>query len=191
VKKNIFLILSLFLLLFIVYKAWFFPGLIAAGDLWSISQEQFSLYTLQPFAWSPQLNNGFGGNSIFLLWNYLFLAFPIYFWGKLFQAPFETVERLGYLLPLLFIIILSSFVWARHFFKKNFFLQILSFLIFFFNTYILMIISGGQLGVAFAYSFAPLVVLSFIKLLGKSNVRQMLLTGLLFSIQVSFDLRIA
>src|SRR3989344_3520047 len=197
IKKNLPLFVVL-LILFVTYRAWLTTNLITAGDFWPLYFDQYDNYRIFPFAWNTALSTGLGGNSVFLLWNHIFLTLPMYFFGTLLHLPYEFAERLGYLFPLLILGFVSTYFWSRHFFKKNNILQTISGLAFSLNTYSLMIIGGGQLGIVFAYFFTPIVVLSFIKLISSPYVgrfkfflRQAIITGVLFVIQLNLDLRMA
>ena len=68
--------------------------------------------------------------------------------------------------------------------------KLLGIFIFVTNSYILLLVSGGQMGIALAYSITPLVSVSFIKI-AVQNLKLSIITGILFSIQVMFDIRIA
>ena len=71
------------------------------------------------------------------------------------------------------------------------------------NTYILMVVAGGQMGIAIAYSIAPLVLTSFIKVIDTilsssrnikyqiSNIKYAIIAGLVLAAQIMFDPRIA
>jgi len=71
--------------------------------------------------------------------------------------------------------------------------QIIGAIMFTTNTYILMVVSGGQMGVALAYSVAPFVLARCIKIIQDSSFSfyNSMLAGLTLALQVMFDPRIA
>lgn len=193
-KKESVIFVVFLLLLFSVFFKWFSLSIITAGDFWPLYTEQYSFYTLTPYAWSSLVGYGLGGNAFYAFWNYILYSYPIIIFGKYLQLSYPLVERLSFLFPLLILLVVSSYVWARYFFKDNIWAIFLSMFIFVFNTYALMAITGGQMGIAFAYATSPLVFYFFIKCFHKRNyfsVFDSVLFGLLLAILISFDLRIA
>lgn len=196
------IIICFFLVItFYIYKAWFFPGFITAGDFWPTYKELYGNSALVPSVWNPLLKNGFGGNASFLLWNYFFFSVPMII-GKYVSVNFEILERAAYFFPYLFLSILSAFIWVRYFFK-NILSQVLGVFIYTLNTYILMVVLGGQLGIAFAYAVAPLTMVAFLavfeqiylsakkQVFSKQLLHKTILAGLALAFQINFDLRIA
>lgn len=202
-SKLIFKLLFIISPLIIIFDEWFSNRLITAGDFWPLYTSQFSNYTFLPHAWNVQLNNGLGGDTILFLWNYFLFNFPIYFLGQVLGLSYPLVERIGFLFPLLILGIISMYVWTLEFFKSNIPLRFISGLIYLTNTYILLIIGGGQMGIIFGYLFAPFIFLYAIKIVNtivaSSNSasyafsRQLfsrsICVGVLFSIEIGFDLR--
>lgn len=70
-------------------------------------------------------------------------------------------------------------------------LSFLSPFVFIFNTYLLMIVGGGQMAIAIAYAIAPLVLGIFIKLIEEEHfdLKKSILTGLIIALQLIFDPR--
>ena len=95
---------------------------------------------------------------------------------EIFHFSWPLIERLFWFWPFLFLVIFCSYRLTRSW---------LGVLIYATNTYILMIVAGGQMGVAMAYALAPLV---FAWLTRKQNF---LMAGFLFGLQTMFDPRLA
>ncbi len=201
--KNYFkLFLFVFILLTLtVFKNWFFLNPLSSGD-WSYNfSESIKTFTIFPYSWFFNLNAGLGGTSLFILSLSSYFLFTTSFLFNFFKIPWVLIERLVWFWPFLLISAFSSYFLFKKLFSEKF--ALLSSFIFLFNSYILMIVGGGQMGVAFAYAMAPLVLYVFIKTIdffnfSKNNIQfsifnfQLpLLSGLLFSILVLFDLRIA
>ncbi|MDP3941292.1 MAG: hypothetical protein Q8Q49_03185 [bacterium] len=113
--------------------------------------------------------------------------------GNLFAAAYgwRAFEVFFFVLPLLVILFISSYLFTRSF---------IGVLVFTLNTYILMIIGGGQFGVAFAYALTPAVIYGFFRLIDNNSygkvgnrafMRTLALTSLTFGAQISIDIRIA
>lgn len=182
------------ILLFLIFKAWFFPGLITGGDFVPYFKSMYSNNSIFLYAWDFKGGIGLGGFVAPLLWIYFSIGIPLTILGKVLGFDWTIIERVYYLFPFLIISLFSSLFLFRKIFPKKNILSLFSCLIFVLNTYILMIISGGQIaGIGMAYAFLPLVFLSFINAMetSKSSFKLSLVFGLLLSLQLLFDIRIA
>ena len=74
VKKDWFLILLLFILIFFVYRGWFYPGVIGKGDLRTWSPQALKENISPPYAWET---NEYGG--IYTIVGIKLLRYPINF----------------------------------------------------------------------------------------------------------------
>lgn len=159
----------------------------AAGDAPFFFAEQLKHLTFFPDLWRGQ--EEFGVSSLPLLWvDYPFrlitfllskLGFSWFFidkfwWGLVFSLAIYGSYQLGKRVGL----------------SKRF--SLISNIIYSTNTYILLLFDGGQIGVALAYAFVPLVLSQILDYLSvKKNKRsEVFKTGLLLSILVFLDLRI-
>ena len=185
VKKKLILLLLFFPILFI-YKNWFTLPFLSAPDFPYFFQETLADYRLTPPVWASTLGIGMGGEMI----NQGLGTF-IYFLVSLFVntlgMPWEVVYKVFIFGLFLVLSVLSSIYLLRTVVGRPTRTQyFLSALLFTANTYILMVVDGGQVGVALAYSVAPLVLASFINL-----IKYPILAGLVLALQVMFDLRVA
>lgn len=118
-------------------------------------------------------------------------------------------EKLLWFWPFIIISFFSSFYFSKKM-MPNSKLTILVPFIFLTNTYTFMLFGGGQMGIAIAYSLAPLVLAGFIKHIDSFvlssqnikhhpfdklrtrmlNIKYFLLTGLFLAVQMMFDPRI-
>ena len=149
------------LLLIRIFYPWFWQGTLSAGDWPYLFAEN-----IKEFSWMPEIR-------------YLWLA-PYYqivtkIVVQYLRVPWEITEKLFWFLPFVLLSLWSSYRLTK---------SALGSLIYTTNTYALMIVGGGQLGVAFAYALAPLV-LKFLM-----ETKKIMLTGLIVALQVSFDPRI-
>lgn len=188
--------LIIFILIFFMFRGWFSFLPLSTGD-WIYRFPQSILeFNFYPYAWSTNLNNGFGSNGVFLLpLNTYFSAGT----GILFAylgIPWVLIEKIMWFWPFIFISALGSFIFFKRFFVNDITLSAVSSLIFTVNTYSFMVTGGGQLGVGMGYSMIPLVFYGFLGILEDIQDKKKILfisilTGVLFSIQIIFDLRIA
>ncbi len=140
--------------------------------------------SIRKLGWLPVVwrqDEGFGTNHTFRLW-----------YDYLLQLVVKILSTLGFswwwIDKLLWIGAAAVAAYASYSFGKQFLpkkFAYLASLIYTTNTYFLMIFGGGQLGVAWGYAIAPLVLESFVT--NASILRRGLLLGLLGMI----DLRIA
>lgn len=181
----------LFLLaLFLVYKAWFFPGLITAGDFWPSFTSMYHERTILLYAWDPVFGNGYGANTIPFLWIYTNIGLFTTVFGIWLNMSWSTLERVGYLYPFLVLSVFSSTILYKYIFPKSTFF-LLAPAIYTLNTYILMVIAGGQIiGIGMAYAILPLIVYFFLKALNNSTVPSALFLGCIIAAQAVFDIRV-
>jgi hypothetical protein len=166
---------------------WFFN----AGDLDFFWKEQ-----IQTFSWLPQIfhtNIGFGVSVLNALWiNYPFLL--IIKTLSSFGIDWFIIEKLFWV-SVLVLALFSSYKLSKYVVRGKIY-AILASVIYTTNTYAILLFGGGQLGVAFAYALSPFVLLHFIKTLDaeieyKRFFSHGFLNGLLFSLLIVFDLRLA
>ena len=156
---------------------WYF----ASGDLDFFWKEQ-----LRVLSWLPQVfrpDQGYGTSSLLSLW----LDYP-------FRLILKILSILGLswfiIEKLLWFAVFALAMYASYRLTKSF----LGVVIYTSNTYFLLLFSGGQLGMALAYGFAPLVLRKFMETIDDSKLfrfRRAIINGLLFALLVVFDLRIA
>ncbi|MDO8657823.1 MAG: hypothetical protein Q7K55_03725 [Candidatus Levybacteria bacterium] len=165
------------LIIIFIFRPWFliWPNL-SSGDWPYLFKE-----TIQGFSFFPDPKS---------LW-----LGPYYQWtSKLFvqylNIPWEFTERFWWFWMFLAISFFSSLFLSKVILGKSKF-NFLYVLIFLTNTYILMIVGGGQMGVALAYAFAPAVLGSFINYLNNNSFKNLTLAGIILAFQIMFDPRIA
>lgn len=153
-----------------IFRSLFFSGTLSAGD-WSYLFPE----NIAEFAFPPH-------------WPFIWIT-PLYqltakIFVQYFGLSWELTERVVWFFPFFILTIFSSWFLAKTLFPKSKIIQFLAPLIFLLNTYILMVVGGGQMGVAMAYALAPLV-------LGLLLEKRMLLMGLAFGAELMFDPRLA
>ncbi len=142
-----------------------------------------------PSAWDSSLNTGLGMQATNTMWitSYLHLSATISSLG----LGWLWTTFLFWLIPIILISILSSYFLSRYVLRnKSPLLSLVSGVIYATNTYFLLIFFGGQLGVAFAYSLAPVVILSYLYYAEKITLSRGILVGIVAAIQLVFDPRL-
>ncbi len=197
-------IVSLGIITTLFYRNWFQTSVLTGGDWGFLYKEQFSSFPLIPQAWESLYNLG-NPNSYFLWATGLFNLY-ISTLGKFFNIT--ILSLIGYYLPFLIIGIYSiQYLYRKIFNDASPLILFIGSLIYMSNSYILMIVGGGQILIGLAYSFAPLVIARWIDLIKHSSdisflskhrlnefkdlLSKSVLVGLCMSVQVLFDLRIA
>jgi len=162
---------------------WYF----ASGDLDFFWKEQ-----ILRLSWLPNIYRtdiGFGWSGIMSLW----LDYPFRLVLKLLSTiglSWFFIEKILWLSVFL-IAVYSSYHLAKYILQSRFFSWIASF-IYVANTYFLLLFSGGQLGVAFAYAFSPFVLFCFMESADTINpkIKKVLTNGLCLALLIAFDLRL-
>lgn len=155
-----------------IFVDWFKLKPLTAGDWGFLFPE-----AMKAFAWQPVIRQDiyFGLDFYYQLTTKLasFLGFP-----------WPLTERLFWFWPFLILTPFSSWYMAKRLFPKSKIIPWLAALIYLFNSYILMIVGGGQAGIFLSYAIAPLVLGLFIN-------KKIIWLGLVLGIQGIFDPRLA
>ncbi len=200
-QARYFVSIIIILIILLIYKGWFLFNPLSAGDWGFFYNSSLKEFSVNPSSWNSVFNSGLGGSNLTILGLFFYFSSTIYLLFNFFKFDWLVIERIAWFWPFLIISILSSYFLFKKLFSDKF--ALLSSALFTLNTYILMIVGGGQMGVAMAYSIAPLALASFIKVTDVilsssrnikyqiSNIKYAIIAGLLLSILVMFDLRIA
>lgn len=173
------MIIPLFLgiIISLIYYPWIFVGkTLASGDWPYLFKE-----TIQGFSFLPDPHN---------LWLGPYYQWTSKFFVQYLNISWEFTERFWWFWMFLAISFFSSLFLSKVILGKSKY-NFISALIFMTNTYILMIVGGGQMGVALAYAFVPAVLGSFINCLNKNSFKNLTLAGIILAFQIMFDPRIA
>ncbi len=198
-KNKLFSILFLSVILGLigyVYRDWFRIPEIIGGDWPYYFKENLDSFTLYPSLWVPWAGNGTGGLSL-LLGLQLFVSTLVVIGTQWLGLSWLVVYKAGWFGGFILLSIVSFRALLREVLPKALhqFWPIGS-LIFVVNTYALMLVSGGQMGVALAYSVTPLVLASFVRLQRHENsqhpnLKSIIIATLILGFQMTIDLRIA
>jgi len=180
---------------FIVFRS-FFSSLPLIGHDWPVVfSEAVRGLSGVPQAWSQLLEGGFGGSTLPVLWVDSYYQFVFAVFTGVFGFPFALVERIFFVFPWCIGSILGSYVLIKHVLKSRVAASI-GVLVYVVNTYILMILSGGQVHIAIAYGITPWTWYFWLRVFEQSRKRMFfsrpgIAFAFAFNVQVLFDVRIA
>lgn len=195
--KKIEFLFYLVIVLFVIFifRSWFTSFSLSTGDWGYKFPKAIQGFSICPFAWDVEFHNRLGGSTIFLLALNTYFHAATVFLAEVLHIPWILIEKIMWFWPYIIVSMLGSFLLFRRLISRDATFALISSLIFTTNTYALMITGGGQMGVAMGYAMIPFVVWGFTGTLEDLNYRKILkrsvLAGLLFAIQLLFDLRLA
>jgi len=194
-KLNTITIFIFSLILILVYHRWFNFNPIIGGDWPFLFKETLKEFPLFVPSWNTWQGNGLGGtNPIYFLQSFENLTI---FLANFLHIPWPIIYKIFWFGLFIILSLFSSIYLFRTILpNRALWMKLTAALIFTTNTYILMLVDGGQMGVALAYSVAPFALARFIRLIDHAalfgkNFQLALLAGLVLSLQVLFDPRIA
>ncbi len=155
--------LLVFIFIFLIFRPWFsYLGTLSSGDWPYLFFEQ-----IKEFRWLPEPR---------FLWLAPYYQIVTKIVVQYLGISWIIAERLLWFWPWIAISFFSSWSLTG---------SLVGALIYTTNTYALMLVGGGQMGVAMAYALAPFVIKRY------TENKKLLLNGLLLAVQVMFDPRIA
>lgn len=186
IKKNaknwIIPILCLSVVIFL-YRNFFLPLPMSSGD-WLYLYPEAIKQSVPLFSWDPYLNGGMGNSVLDRLWLDVYARFVL---EAANIIPWHFFEKLFWFIPYISLTFLSAFMLAK---KVGIASPWISGLIYSTNSYILLAISGGQLGIMAAYSILPFVVLQLLNLIETQSLKRLLLFSLPLAFLIMLDLRV-
>lgn len=176
-----------------IYRNLLFLPLNLGPDFNFVSYDHFHTYSAHPYLWDSSLNNGFGGYILFTL---LFQPYSQFarLWTSSTAEPF-LLHKLIFLIPTILFGLISTIYTAYNLFRLTL-ARVAFVLLYLLNPYIILLISGGQIGVAIAYAFLPAFFTAWYQLGLRIHHRHQIttlrfvLTALTFPIFLTLDARL-
>ncbi len=168
-KKNnysLFLIILLILPAIFVYQNIILGNNIARGDAPYFYTEALNSLLTEPYLWTVR-NASFGGINTFLSLSPLIMLFGVI--HKLTNFGSNEILKIIFYFPAIFFSFIGPWYLAKYK-KYPLIVQFFSSLIYGLNTYILLVIDGGQVGIALAYGLFPIAILSLFQYINKKSV---------------------
>jgi len=168
----------------VIFRSWFSPGVIAGGDMpYYFPQMMHGISFLS--SWDIR-NIGMGSSMLPTLWVEFYSTSTL----KTFSfLSWDIYIRLIWLFPYLLLSGISSYFVSRWYFKNKFFNLLTPFL-YICNSYALLLVGGGQMGVALSYAVAPFGLIAFENFLKNLTLKSVVLFSLVFSLIFLLDIRI-
>lgn len=170
-------LLLLFVPVVLVFKNFFLPNPLAWGDAPYYYPEGLIGWLSGPYVWSDMGAN-FGGVNFFLWISPLMYLYGLL--GSVFKFGNDLTIRLIFYFPSLILSLIGPYLFARYL-KFSKLVAFFSSFVFTLNTYYLLLVDGGQVGVALAYGIFPFTLL-FLKRLADSPSKRNFFVGLLTSV---------
>lgn len=173
----------------IVFRNFFdFSNSLVWGDAPFFYPENLKELFNPPFSWDIR-NNNFGGSQTSILWLYV----PTFLMGvlnQLFNLNHEISIRAIFYFPLLIFSLTGNLV----FFKKlglSDLAKTFGILFYLLNSYILVVIDGGQIGIALSYGLFPWVFYTLLNFIDRKSLSRYLITTGAHFLIFNTDLRVA
>lgn len=187
-RSNFLFCLILVLIVLPFYLAGLFIGVHAGGDLPFFYPENLVNLTY-PWAWvnSPG-PNGLGFSNTATLWLYV----PFLLFGLIYQF-FQIDFTYTFPLALVGFLVLSAYSIVKfcQIFQISFVGRLIAASLYLINSYVLLLIDGGQIIFALGYALLPLFIYITISALQKKKLYLSLLSSILLSILIGIDIRVA
>ena len=170
---------------FLVFRSIFSSGPAVWGDAPYFPPEAFKNFFAEPLVWEARGRLG--------VVNDLYWIYPLMFVYRglgVLGLDNSLVIRIVFYFPALFFAVLSPWFFTRYLGFSSL-VSIFSVLVYALSTYFILVIDGGQVGVALAYGVFPFALLQLVKLKDNNTFPQFYLTLAVFMLLVAADVRFA
>ncbi|CAN5301575.1 hypothetical protein BH10PAT1_BH10PAT1_3010 [soil metagenome] len=171
----------------ILFRKFLISGPLVSGDAPYYYKEGLRKMLNFPSAWRIQ-GNALGNVNLFLFIYPLMVVYGIL--GTIFHFSNDLILRVLFYFPSLIFGFAGVYLFTKHL-KFSVTTQFFAILIYLLNTYYLLIIDGGQVGVVLAYGLFPFVLFLLIKLSDKGSIKNFIFALLGSFILTIVDFRIA
>lgn len=185
--KPLFILLIFALPYFFIFRTFFTSNHLVWGDAPYFYQENLQELFNKPLTWDFR-NSNFGLPQFQVLWLYI-PTFLMGFLNNLLGLQNDLLIRMVFYFPGTILSFLGSWLFIKHFVKERAG-QILGSLLYSFNSYFLVLIDGGQIGITLAYSLFPLVLLSLQNFISTPTIKKFFLATISLTILSNIDIRI-
>lgn len=170
-RAHKFLIISYIVILALSFRAIFYLSSMSQGDAPYLLQNLLKVYFHEPFAWTT-IGTVLGGVNQFLwIWPYMAVVSLVGMIGRI--SP-ELLIRFFFYIPSIVLAAWGSYQFASRFTVTTR-VKILTSLIYTVNTYFLLVLDGGQVGISLAYGLFPVVLTLFAKAIDSDGRKPFLL----------------
>jgi len=175
-----------------LFSPWFFWVSLSGGD-WLMYFPD-ALRSLPVFYLWSTMHDGLGASIAHSLWVESYFASTSRIAAGV-GVSWVWIERIFWFIPYILFSFFSTFIFLGSF-SLAFWARLIGSIIYISNSYALLLVSGGQMGVALAYAFAPFVWVVFFRvfehiLLKKKSYLIFFSFAFFLGVLILFDLRIA
>lgn len=176
---------SIVILFLVIFGRWLMMGVLSTGD-WPYLFPQ-AVQELVPFStWDTLFNNGMGQSALPKIW---FDSYALSMVKLANILSWPLFERVVWFIPYVLVSFISAYFLSKKLgLSRNF--NLLSGVVYSLNSYILLIVSGGQAGVFSAYAFLPITFSTFFSLTNKLSLKKSTIFSLILAFQLILDLRV-
>lgn len=177
---------SLVLVVLLTFKAIFSNGPAVWGDAPYFYPESFRIFFAEPLVWESRGKLGVVNDLYFLYPIMLVYRYLGAFWG----LGNDVIIRLLFYFPALFFAFLGPFKFSRYL-GFSALVSFFASLIYLINTYFILILDGGQIGVVLAYGLFPIALLNLLRLKKYQTLSQFFISLASFLMIIAADVRFA
>ena len=186
-KSKILFFLGLGIPALFVFKALFLSGPAVWGDAPYFYPEGLSELVNKPFAWTS-LRNNFGQINSFIWISPLMILYGLL--HNLFGSGNDAIIRILFYFPSLVLSMAGPIVLTRRLGYPKI-VQFFASFVYTFNTYYLLLVDGGQVGIALAYGVFPLALYSLLELFYTPTNKRAVISLIILFLLIIIDPRLA
>jgi hypothetical protein len=188
-KATLLLAILIITLFIIVFRSFFSLASVGGKDWDYLFRETIEDFTLFPSAWSSTRAGNLGSYDGPFAYMFFYSRFIPKILVDFFHVNHGFIEKITWFWFFLFFVFFSPLYLFKtlHFSSLS---KLFGLFIFIFNTYVLMVIGGGQMGVAIGYSLMPLILALYIKSITKKDTKNKIFLGLTCALSLAYDPRI-
>lgn len=185
-KSHLPLSLAILIPVIFVFKAFFLPGPLAWNDAPYFVSEYVKTFIGVPYIWT------LWGEDIGRVSNVLWIHPLMLLWGILAGLGLGSgaIVRILFYFPGVVLSLISSALFVKYLgFGRT--VQFFTSLLYTLNTYFILLVDGGQIGVVLAYGLFPVSLLALCKLFDKPKISSFYQALVFFTLLSTADMRIA
>lgn len=174
-------------ILILLYRKYFLPGPLVFGDAPYLYPERLRELLKLPHIWNTTENN-LGGINMFLFIYPIMIIYGIL--GTFLHLSNDIILRILFYFPSVVLGFTGVYFFTKYL-KFTWIISLFAGLFYLANTYYLLLVDGGQVGVVLAYGLFPLAILFLSKLTDKLSIKNFSVALVISFILTVIDFRIS
>lgn len=184
-KKISFVVVIIVLIL--LYRKYFLPGPLVFGDAPYLYPERLRELLNLPHMWNTTESNLGGINMFIFIYPIMFIYGIL---GTFLHLSNDIILRLLFYFPSVVLGFTGVYFFTKYL-KFSWIISLFAGLFYLTNTYYLLLVDGGQIGVVLAYGLFPLAILFLSKLTDKLSIKNFSIALVISFILTIIDFRIS